>query len=153
MRDTSSLRPCSSPLAQPRLHGPVRPSWPSPSGLWQDAGNNGGLSPIGVIEEGWAMSVDRLAGSGTAGGDTEPARRRRAQRGRTGRRPGTDAGALGVAEPGQAGEATAGPESNVILLGQEPGPGPPAATPERAAAAPPGQEPAEAAAPAPDRVP
>ncbi len=99
------------------------------------------------------MSADRLAGSGTAGGDTEPARRRRAQRGRTGRRPGTDAGALGVAEPGQAGEATAGPESNVILLGQEPGPGPPAATPERAAAAPQGQEPAEAAAPAPDRVP
>jgi hypothetical protein len=51
-----------------------------------------------------------------------------------------------VAEPGQAGEATAGPESNVILLGQEPGPGPSAATPERAAAAPQGQEPAEAAA-------
>jgi hypothetical protein len=51
-----------------------------------------------------------------------------------------------VAEPGQAGEATAGPESNVILLGQEPGPGPSAATPERAAAAPRGQEPAEAAA-------
>ena len=53
------------------------------------------------------MSVDRLAGSGTAGSDTEPARRRRSQRGRTGRRPGTDAGALGRAEPGQAGEAPA----------------------------------------------
>jgi Methyltransferase domain len=92
------------------------------------------------------MSVDRLAGSGTAGGDTEPARRRRAQRGRTGRRRGTDASALGVAEPGQAGRATAAPESNVILLGQEAGPGPSAATPERAAAAPDGQAPAEAAA-------
>ena len=53
------------------------------------------------------MPVDRLAGSGTAGSDTEPARRRRSQRGRTGRRPGTDAGALGRAEPGQAGEAPA----------------------------------------------
>jgi hypothetical protein len=49
-----------------------------------------------------------------------------------------------VAEPGQAGEATAGPESNVILLGQEPGPGTAAGPPERAAA-PQGQEPAEAA--------
>jgi hypothetical protein len=90
------------------------------------------------------MSVDRLAGSGTAGGDTEPARR--AQRSGTGRRRGADDGARGVAGPGQAGEATAGPGSNVILLGQEPGPGTSAATPERAAAAPQGQEPAEAAA-------
>ena len=90
-----------------------------------------GLSPIGVIEEGWAMSVDRLAGSGTAGGDTEPARKRRAQRRGTGRRRGGDASAVGLAEPGQAGEATAAPESNVILLGQEAGPGPSAATPER----------------------
>jgi hypothetical protein len=73
------------------------------------------------------MSVDRLAGSGPAGEDTEPARGRRAQRRRTGRRPGTDAGALGLAEPGQTGEATAAPESNVILLGQEAGPGRPAA--------------------------
>src|SRR6266566_2933338 len=89
------------------------------------------------------MSVDRLAGSGTAGGDTEPARR--AQRRGTGRRRGADDGARGVAGPGQAGEATAGPESDVILLGQEPGPGTSAATPERAAAAPQGQEPAEAA--------
>lgn len=89
------------------------------------------------------MSADRLAGSGTAGGDTEPARR--ARRRRTGRRRGADAGALGVAGPGQAGKTTAGPESNVILLGQESGPGTSAATPERAAAAPQGQEPAEAA--------
>ena len=88
------------------------------------------------------MSVGRLAGSGTAGGDTEPARG--SQRRRTGRRRGADG------EPGQAGEATAGPESNVILLGQEPGPGTSAATPERAAAAPKGQEPAEAAAHAAD---
>ena len=94
------------------------------------------------------MSVDRLAGSGTAGGDTEPARR--AQRRRMGRRRGADDGARGVAGPGQAGAATAGPESNVILLGQEPGPGTSAATPERAAAAPKGQEPAEAAAHAAD---
>jgi len=64
------------------------------------------------------MSVDRLAGSGTAGADTEPGRRRRAERRRTGRRPGTDASTRGVAEPGQA-----GPESNVILLGQEAAPG------------------------------
>lgn len=55
------------------------------------------------------MSVDRLAGSGTAGGDTEPARR--AQRRRTGRRRGADAGALGVAGPGQAGKATAATEA------------------------------------------
>ena len=83
------------------------------------------------------MSVDRLAGSGTAGSDTEPARRRRSQRGRTGRRPGTDAGALGPAEPGQAGEAPPAPESNVILLGQEAdhGPGRPAAAPGEAPAA------------------
>ena len=80
------------------------------------------------------MSVDRLAGSGTAGGDTEPARG--AQRRRTGRRRGADAGARGVAGPGQAGEATAGPESNVILLGQEPGPGTSAATTETAATEP-----------------
>ena len=53
------------------------------------------------------MSVDRLAGSGTAGGDTEPARRRRAQRRGTGRRRGGDASAVGLAEPGQAGQATA----------------------------------------------
>jgi SAM-dependent methyltransferase len=53
---------------------------------------------------------------------------------------------VGLAEPGQAGEATAAPESNVILLGQEAGPGPSAATPERAAAAPAGQEQAEATA-------
>ena len=92
------------------------------------------------------MSVDRLAGSGTAGGDTEPARKRRAQRSRTGRRRGGDASTVGLAEPGQAGEATAAPESNVILLGQEAGPGPSAATPERAAAAPAGQEQAEATA-------
>jgi hypothetical protein len=80
------------------------------------------------------MSVDRLAGSGTAGSDTEPARRRRSQRGRTGRRPGTDAGALGPAEPGQAAEAPPAPESNVILLGQEAdlGPGRPAAAPGEA---------------------
>ena len=92
------------------------------------------------------MSVDRLAGSGTAGGDTEPARKRRAQRRGTGRRRGGDASAVGLAEPGQAGKATAAPESNVILLGQEAGPGPSAATPERAAAAPAGQEQAEATA-------
>src|SRR6516165_1101115 len=117
MRDTSSLRPRPAPLAQPRFDGPARPSWPSPSGLWQDAGDTG-ARPNGVIEEGWAMSVDRLAGSGTAGADTEPGRRRRAERRRTGRRPGTDASTRGVAEPGQA-----GPESNVILLGQEAAPG------------------------------
>ena len=92
------------------------------------------------------MSVDRLAGSGTAGGDTEPARRRRAQRRGTGRRRGGDASAVGLAEPGQAGQAAAAPESNVILLGQEAGPGPSAATPERSAAAPAGQEQAEATA-------
>jgi hypothetical protein len=91
------------------------------------------------------MSVDRLAGSGTAGGDTEPARRRRAQRRRTGRRPGTDAGALGPAEPGQAGDATAAPESNVILLSQQAGRGRPATSPE-GTAAPPGQAPAAATA-------
>jgi Methyltransferase domain len=79
------------------------------------------------------MSVDRLAGSGTAGGDTEPARRRRAQRRRTGRRPDTGTSTRGVAEPGQAGEATASPESNVILLGQETGSGA-SATTEAAAA-------------------
>jgi len=90
------------------------------------------------------MSVDRLAGSGTAGKDTEPARRRRAQRRRTGRRRGGDASAVELAEPGQAGPATAAPESNVILLGQEAGPGPSAATPERSAAAPVGQEQAAA---------
>ena len=98
------------------------------------------------------MSVDRLAGSWTADGDTEPAPRRRAQRRGTGRRRGGDASARGVAEPGQTGEATAvpkstaAPESNVILLGREAGHGPSAATPQRAAAAPGGQEPAEAAA-------
>jgi Methyltransferase domain len=92
------------------------------------------------------MSVDRLAGSGTAGGDTEPARKRRAQRRGTRRRRGGDASAVGLAEPGQAREATAAPESNVILLGQESGPGPSAATPERAAAAPAGLEQAEATA-------
>jgi SAM-dependent methyltransferase len=53
---------------------------------------------------------------------------------------------VGLAEPGQAGQTTAAPESNVILLGQEAGPGPSAATPERPAAAPAGQEQAEAAA-------
>jgi SAM-dependent methyltransferase len=90
------------------------------------------------------MSVDRLAGSGTAGKDTEPARRRRAQRRGTGRRRGGDASAVELAEPGQAGPATAAPESNVILLGQEAGPGPSAATPEQAAAAPAGQEQATA---------
>ncbi len=74
------------------------------------------------------MSVDRLAGSGTAGGDTEPARRRRAQRRGTGRRRDGDASAVGLAEPGQAGPATVAPESNVILLGQEAGPSPSAAT-------------------------
>jgi methyltransferase family protein len=99
------------------------------------------------------MSVDRLAGSGTAGGDTEPERGRRAQRRRTGRRPGTDAGAVGLAGPGQAGEAAAAPESNVILLGQETGPGRPATTPERPETArteapPTGDAAAEAAAPA-----
>src|SRR5215471_2857889 len=100
-----------------------------------------GDPPIGVIEEGWAMSVDRLAGSGTAGGDTEPAPRRRAQRKRTGRRPGADADAPATA-PGQAGGAPAGPESNVILLGQDAGAGPSAAPPARAAAAPGRQVPA-----------
>ena len=90
------------------------------------------------------MPVDRLAGSGTAGSDTEPARRRRSQRGRTGRRPGTDAGALGRAEPGQAGEAPPAPESNVILLGQEADP-----PPGRAAAAP-GEAPAAATVHAPE---
>jgi len=80
--------------------------------------------------------VDRLAGSGTAGGDTEPPRRRRAQRRRTGRGPGTDAGAQGVTAPGQAGEASAGPESNVILLGPEAGSGAPAASPAPADASP-----------------
>src|SRR5215475_12588865 len=133
MRGASSLRPHRAPMAQPRPHDPTWPSWPSPSGLWQDAGGTG-ARPNRCIEEGWAMSVDRLAGSGTAGGDTEPARRRRAQRRRTGRRPGTDAGALGPAEPGQAGEATAAPESNVILLGQQAGPGTPATSPEGTAA-------------------
>jgi SAM-dependent methyltransferase len=92
------------------------------------------------------MSVDRLAGSGTAGKDTEPARRRRAQRRGTGRRRGGDASAVELAEPGQAGPATAAPESNVILLGQEAGPGPSAATPEQATAVPAGQEQAEATA-------
>jgi SAM-dependent methyltransferase len=53
---------------------------------------------------------------------------------------------VGLAEPGQAGEATAVPVSNVILLGQEAGPGPSAATPERTAAEPAGQEQAEATA-------
>ena len=90
------------------------------------------------------MPVDRLAGSGTAGSDTEPARRRRSQRGRTGRRPGTDAGALGLAEPGQAGEAPPAPESNVILLGQEADP-----PPGRAAAAA-GEAPAAATVHAPE---
>src|SRR5215510_4982157 len=127
-------------MAQPGRHGPAQPPWPSPSGLWQDAGNNGG-SPIGVIEEGWAMSVDRLAGSGTAGADTEPARRRGTQRRRAGRKPGTSAGALGVTAPGQAGEVPTGPEPNVTPLGQEAGPGTPAATQVPAAA---GAHPAEA---------
>jgi Methyltransferase domain len=95
------------------------------------------------------MPVDRLAGSGPAGEDTEPARGRRAQRRRTGRRPGTDAGALGLAEPGQTGEATAAPESNVILPGQEAGPGRPATAPERPAASP-GPAPAVDTAHAPE---
>ena len=90
------------------------------------------------------MPVDRLAGSGTAGSDTEPARRRRSQRGRTGRRPGADAGALGLAGTGQAGEAPPAPESNVILLGQEADP-----PPGRAAAAP-GEAPAAATVHAPE---
>ena len=90
------------------------------------------------------MPVDRLAGSGTAGSDTEPARRRRSQRGRTGRRPGADAGALGLAEPGRAAEAPPAPESNVILLGQEADP-----PPGRAAAAP-GEAPAAATVHAPE---
>jgi Methyltransferase domain len=64
------------------------------------------------------MSVDRLAGSGTAGGDTEPARR--AQRRRTGRRRGADAGALGVAGPGPAGEATAAPEAAATVAAAAP---------------------------------
>jgi SAM-dependent methyltransferase len=80
------------------------------------------------------MSVDRLAGSGTADADTEPARRREPQRRRTGRRPGTSAGAPGGTAPGQAGEAPAGPEPNVTLLGQEAGPGTPAGTQVPAAA-------------------
>jgi SAM-dependent methyltransferase len=80
------------------------------------------------------MSVDRLAGSGTAGADTEPARKRGAQRRRTGRRPGTSAGAPGGTAPGQAGEAPAGPEPNVTLLGQEAVPGTPAGTQVPAAA-------------------
>jgi Methyltransferase domain len=87
------------------------------------------------------MSVGRLAGSGTAGADTEPGRRRRAERRKTGRGPGTDATVRGVTEPGQA-----GPESNVVLLGQEARPGSSAATPEPAAAPPNGQAPAGAAA-------
>jgi len=91
------------------------------------------------------MSVDRLAGSGTAGGDTEPARKRRVQRRRTGHRPGTDASARGAAGPGQDGEATAGPESNVILLGQQAGPGTSATAPEPAAEKP-GETPAAATA-------
>jgi len=91
------------------------------------------------------MSVDRLAGSGTAGGDTEPARRRRAQRKRTGGRPGADAGVPATA-PGQAGGAPAGPESNVILLGQDAGAGTSAA-PARAAANPAEANPAETAPP------
>jgi len=53
-------------MAQPGPHGLARPGYGKMPGIR-------GLSPIGVIEEGWAMSVDRLAGSGTAGGDTEPA--------------------------------------------------------------------------------
>src|SRR5690242_13765068 len=124
-------------MAQTGPHGLAHPGYGKMPGIR-------GLSPIGVIEEGWAMSVDRLAGSGTAGGDTEPARRRRAQRRGTGRRRGGDASAVELAEPGQAGPATAAPESNVILLGQEAGPGPSAATPERSAAAPVGQEQAAA---------
>src|SRR6476646_155228 len=106
MRDTSSLRPHPPRRARPRRmaepgpHGPARPGYGKMPGIR-------GLAPIDVIEEGWAMPVDRLAGSGTAGSDTEPARRSRSQRGRTGRRPGTDAGALGLAQPGQAGEASA----------------------------------------------
>jgi len=91
------------------------------------------------------MSVDRLAGSGTAGGDTEPARTRRAQRRRTGRGPGTGAGAP-VTAPGQAGGAPAGPQSNVVLLGQDAGPGASADAPARAAAAPARQVPAAAGA-------
>ena len=87
------------------------------------------------------MSVDRLAGSGTAGADTEPARRRGTQRRRAGRKPGTSAGALGVTAPGQAGEVPTGPEPNVTPLGQEAGPGTPAATQVPAAA---GAHPAEA---------
>ena len=83
------------------------------------------------------MSVDRLAGGGTAGADTEPGRGRKAERRRTGRRPGADASTRGVAEPRQV-----GPESNVILLGQEAGPGGSAPAPERAAAAPDGPAPA-----------
>src|SRR5215831_18444041 len=45
MRDTSSLRPRPSPMARPRLHGPAGPSWPSPSGLWQDAEDTGARRP------------------------------------------------------------------------------------------------------------
>ncbi|HEY7360232.1 MAG TPA: methyltransferase domain-containing protein [Streptosporangiaceae bacterium] len=45
-----------------------------------------------------------------------------------------------VTAPGQAGEAPAGPESNVILLGQQAGPGTSASPPEPTAAAP-GQAP------------
>ena len=139
MRGTSSLRPCPSPRARPRRHGPARPSWPSPSGLWQDAGNTGALPNrchrrrLGYVGwTGWpgagrpAETQNLRAGAGHSAGER---------------------GADGVptpahwvlAEPGQAGEATAAPESNVILLGQEPGPGPSAATPERAAAAPGGR--------------
>ena len=88
------------------------------------------------------MSVDRLAGSGTAGGDTEPGRRPRAERRRTGRRPGTDASTRGVAEPGQA-----GPESNVIPVGQEAAPGTSASTEAaQGSAAPPEAADQEAAA-------
>ena len=53
------------------------------------------------------MSVDRLAGSGTAGGDTEPARGVQRRSRRTGRGRGADAGALGAATEGAATEGAA----------------------------------------------
>src|SRR5215472_367212 len=80
MQDTSSLRPGPTLMVQPI---PYRPQ-PIPRGLARPGYGKmpgiRGLPPIGVIEEGWAMSVGRLAGAGTEAARGNGPQRARAKR-------------------------------------------------------------------------
>src|SRR5439155_17558299 len=135
--------------------------WPSPSGLWQDAGHMGGSSQR--YRKGCGMSVHGLPGSGTTGSDPEPARGRGAQQARAERvgaeldrserarteRAGREqarpergpaaaadvleAPAPGAPAPGEARETQAYPRPGVTLLGRGNGPAT-AGTPARAPA-------------------